>query len=66
MESLIVGNPLDKNTDIWAINSKIQLEKITRLVDEGIEEGGNIYQSDCSLPNKGFWYKPTLFSDVNV
>ena len=65
MESLIVGNPLDKNTDIGAINSKIQLEKITRLVDEGIEEGGNIYQSECSLPKKGFWYKPTLFSDVS-
>lgn len=65
MESLVVGNPLDKNTDIGAINSKIQLEKITRLVNEGIEEGGNIYQSDCSLPNKGFWYKPTLFSDVS-
>jgi len=65
MESLVVGNPLDKNTDIGAINSKIQLEKITRLVDEGIEEGGNIYQSECSLPKKGFWYKPTLFSDVS-
>ncbi len=65
MESLVVGDPLDKNTDIGAINSKIQLEKITRLVNEGIEEGGNIYQSDCSLPNKGFWYKPTLFSDVS-
>ena len=64
MATLIVGDPLDKNTDIGAINSKSQLDKIKSLVKIGIAEGGTIYQPSCSLPTKGFWFKPTLFSDV--
>ena len=47
MQSLRVGNPLDKNTDIGAINSKDQLDKITSLVNEVVEEGGTIFQTDC-------------------
>ncbi len=65
MDTLIVGDPLDKNTDIGAINSRMQLEKITMLVNRGVEEGGRIYQCDNPLPDKGFWYNPTLISDVS-
>lgn len=64
IETLIVGDPLDKNTDIGAINSKAQLNKIKSLVKIGINEGGTIHQSSCTLPSKGFWFKPTLFTDV--
>ena len=64
MQSLRVGNPLDKNTDIGAINSKDQLDKITSLVNEGVEEGGTIFQTDCELPQNGFWFKPTLFTNA--
>ena len=53
METLVIGNPLDKNTDIGAINSKMQLEKICSYVDLGMSEGGAIHQSSCSLPEKG-------------
>ena len=65
METLVIGNPLDKNTDIGAINSKMQLEKICSYVDLGMSEGGAIHQSSCSLPEKGYWYPPTLFTDVS-
>ena len=61
METLIVGNPLDKNTDIGAINSKEQLLKINDYIKIGIAEGAEIYQSSCSIPTKGFFCKPTLF-----
>ena len=64
MQSLRVGNPLDKNTDIGAINSKDQLDKITSLVNEGVEEGGTIFQTDCEIPQNGFWFKPTLFTNA--
>lgn len=64
IETLIVGNPLDKNTDIGAINSKEQLEKIRKYVSIGQKEGATMYQSSCKLPAKGFWFKPTLFTDV--
>lgn len=64
MESLIVGDPLDKNTDIGAINSKEQLEKIKGYLKAGIEEGLEIHQSDCKLPSKGNFCKPTLFLNV--
>ena len=64
MQSLRVGNPLDKNTDIGAINSKEQLNKITDLVNEGVSDGGNIFQTECELPGNGFWFKPTLFTNV--
>jgi aldehyde dehydrogenase (NAD+) len=63
--TLRVGNPLDKNTDIGAINSKAQLEKIRELVDSGIEEGAEMYQSSCALPTRGFWFAPTFFTGVS-
>ncbi|OFY65385.1 MAG: betaine-aldehyde dehydrogenase [Bacteroidetes bacterium RIFCSPLOWO2_02_FULL_36_8] len=65
METLIIGDPLDKNTDIGAINSKMQLEKIKELVEWGVKEGGECYQSSCSVPQKGYWFKPTLFTNVS-
>jgi aldehyde dehydrogenase (NAD+) len=64
ISTLIVGDPLDKNTDIGAINSKAQLSKIKSLVQAGIKEGGECWQSDCSVPSKGFWFRPTLFTNV--
>ena len=64
IETLIVGDPLDKNTDIGAINSKAQLSKIKSLVQTGIKEGGECWQSECAVPSKGFWFKPTLFTNV--
>ena len=64
IETLIVGDPLDKNTDIGAINSKEQLNKIKSLVKAGISEGGECWQSSCAIPSKGFWYRPTLFTKV--
>ena len=63
--TLRVGNPLDKNTDVGAINSRAQLEKIRELVDCGIEEGAEIFQSACALPAKGFWFAPTFFTGVS-
>jgi aldehyde dehydrogenase (NAD+) len=65
MDTLIVGSPLDKNTDIGAINSKMQLDKIKELVQSGKDEGGIIYQPDCNLPKNGYFYKPTLISNVS-
>lgn len=64
METLIVGDPLDKNTDIGAINSKEQLDKINHYLKIGIAEGLEIYQSNCILPKKGNFCKPTLFLNV--
>lgn len=64
IETLIIGDPLDKNTDVGAINSKEQLNKIKRIVKAGIDEGGVCYQSSCSIPSKGFWFRPTLFTNV--
>jgi aldehyde dehydrogenase (NAD+) len=63
--TLRVGNPLDKNTDVGAINSAAQLEKIRDLVDSGVEEGAEIFQSSCSLPTRGFWFAPTFFTGVS-
>lgn len=65
MASLVVGNPLDKNTDIGAINSKEQLNIINNYLKIGKEEGAEMYQTDCSLPKKGYWCKPTLFTGVS-
>jgi aldehyde dehydrogenase (NAD+) len=64
METLRVGDPLDKNTDIGAINSRQQLEKITELVESGKEEGAEIYQPPCRLPERGYWFAPTVFTNV--
>ena len=65
LDTLRVGDPLDKNTDIGAINSRDQLEKIEELVQSGIEEGAEMYQPDCDLPERGFWFRPTLFTNVS-
>jgi aldehyde dehydrogenase (NAD+) len=64
METLIVGDPLDKNTDIGAINSKMQLDKINKYLKIGVKEGGMMYQSTCKVPGKGYWCRPTLFTNV--
>jgi aldehyde dehydrogenase (NAD+) len=65
MESLIVGDPLDKNTDIGAINSKKQLRTIKNYIKIGLNEGGEIYQPKCDLPKNGNWCAPTLFLNVS-
>jgi aldehyde dehydrogenase (NAD+) len=64
IESLIVGDPLDKNTDIGAINSKSQLAIIHKYLEIGKKEGAEMYESRCSLPGKGFWCRPTIFTNV--
>jgi aldehyde dehydrogenase (NAD+) len=64
LRTLRVGDPLDKNTDVGAINSKQQLEKIKELVASGEEEGAEIYQPPCKLPEKGYWFVPTVFTNV--
>src|SRR3989475_1524783 len=63
--TLRLGDPLDKNTDIGAINSRAQLEKIGELVASGVEEGAVMYQPPCDLPERGFWFAPTLFIGVS-
>ena len=65
LRTLRVGDPLDKNTDVGAINSRQQLDKIEELVAAGVEEGAEIYQPDCALPERGFWFRPTLFTGVS-
>ncbi len=65
LSTLRVGDPLDKNTDIGAINSPEQLDKITELVDSGVEEGAEIYQPPCRLPERGYFFAPTLFTGVS-
>ena len=64
METLIVGDPLDKNTDIGAINSKQQYDKINEYLEIGVNEGANIYQSSCSVPGDGYFCRPTIFTNV--
>ena len=65
LDTLRVGDPLDKNTDVGAINSQKQLEKIRELVASGEDEGAEIYQPDCVLPDKGFFHAPTIFTGVS-
>ena len=64
LTTLRVGDPLDKNTDVGAINSRQQLDKIEELVAAGEEEGAEIYQPPCRLPEKGYWFAPTVFTNV--
>ena len=63
---LRVGDPMDKNTDIGAINSKPQLEKIQELVASGTKEGAEMFQPACRLPAKGYYFRPTIFSGVTM
>ena len=64
IETLIVGDPLDKNTDIGAINSRSQLNIINKYIEIGKKEGAEFFQSECKLPTKGFFCRPTLFTNV--
>lgn len=64
LETLILGDPLDKNTDVGAINSKAQLDIVKGYIDIGIKEGAEMYQSSCKMPSKGFFCRPTLFTNV--
>jgi len=66
IQTLRVGDPLDKNTDIGAINSKPQLDKIKMLVESGVAEGAEINQSSCPLPTKGYWFPPTFLTGVTM
>ncbi|HVY48989.1 MAG TPA: aldehyde dehydrogenase family protein [Minicystis sp.] len=65
MATLRLGDPLDKNTDIGAINSKMQLEKIKGLVASGETEGATRFSAPCPLPAKGYWFAPTIFTGVS-
>ena len=65
METLRVGHPLDKAIDIGAIVAPVQLERIRRLVDEGVAEGATCWQPTTSLPNKGLYFPPTLLTNVH-
>lgn len=64
METLIVGDPLDKNTDIGAVNSKQQFDKINEYLDIGVKEGADMYQSSCDIPDRGYFCRPTIFTNV--
>ncbi|WCN82274.1 aldehyde dehydrogenase family protein [Micromonospora sp. LH3U1] len=64
MAQLRVGDPLDKNTDVGAINSAAQLERIRELSDAGSAEGAERWSPPCDLPERGFWFAPTIFTGV--
>ncbi|MHC5001753.1 MAG: aldehyde dehydrogenase family protein [Planctomycetota bacterium] len=64
MTTLRVGDPLDKNTDVGAINSRVQLEKISRYLELGRAEGAALHETNGSLPARGFWCRPCFFTDV--
>ena len=64
MEKLCVGDPLDKAVDIGAIIAPVQLEKITRLVQQGVDEGAQMWQPSWSCPTDGYFFPPTLFTEV--
>jgi acyl-CoA reductase-like NAD-dependent aldehyde dehydrogenase len=66
LATLRLGDPLDKNTDIGAINSKEQLARITAITATGEAEGANRWTLDCELPAKGFWFRPTIFTNVTT
>ena len=65
MGRLRVGDPMDKNTDVGAINSAEQLERIETLVAAGEDEGASRRTIACDLPERGYWFAPTLFTDVS-
>ena len=64
MSLIRIGDPMDKNTDLGAINSAAQLSRITSLAHTGDEEGAQRWSPDCTLPESGFWYPPTIFTGV--
>jgi aldehyde dehydrogenase (NAD+) len=65
MTTLRLGDPLDKNTDVGAINSRAQLDRITDLVATGDAEGAQRWAAPCPLPERGFWFPPTVFTEVS-
>ena len=65
METLIVGDPLDKNTDIGAINSRMQLKRINAYLKLGTAEGAELYQPAGAVPEKGYWCRPALFLNAS-
>ncbi|HUD37689.1 MAG TPA: aldehyde dehydrogenase family protein [Streptosporangiaceae bacterium] len=65
LETLRLGDPLDKNTDIGAINSRPQLDKITELAAAGEAEGAQRWSPPCELPSRGYWFAPTVFTGVS-
>ncbi len=65
LETLRLGDPLDKNTDIGAINSAAQLDRIRELADAGDAEGATRWSPPCVLPDRGFWFPPTVFTNVS-
>jgi acyl-CoA reductase-like NAD-dependent aldehyde dehydrogenase len=65
MSLIRVGDPMDKNTDLGAINSKEQLNRIHEISNTGDAEGANRWSPECKLPSKGFWYPPTIFTGVS-
>jgi aldehyde dehydrogenase (NAD+) len=65
MAQLRVGDPLDKNTDVGAINSAAQLARIASLTEAGSAEGAEIWSPPCELPDRGFWFAPTIFTGVS-
>ena len=65
IRTLRVGDPLDKNTDVGAINSSMQLARIRELVEAGESEGATRYTAPCALPAKGFWFAPTFFTGAS-
>ncbi|ROO50960.1 aldehyde dehydrogenase (NAD+) [Micromonospora sp. Llam0] len=65
MARLRVGDPLDKNTDVGAINSAAQLDRIRTLAAAGTDEGAQVWSPPCDLPQQGFWFAPTLFTGVS-
>ncbi len=65
LSTLRVGDPLDKNTDVGAINNAAQLAKIEELVEVGQAEGADMFQPACELPARGYFFRPTLFTNVS-
>ncbi|WP_286690583.1 MULTISPECIES: aldehyde dehydrogenase family protein [unclassified Aeromicrobium] len=66
VETLRVGEPLDKNTDVGALNSQMQYDKVTGLVEVGAEEGAGVWTSSCALPERGWFVAPTVFTDATA
>lgn len=66
LTTLRLGDPLDKNTDIGAVNSKAQLDRITEITNSGDAEGATRWTAPCELPSQGFWFPPTVFTDVQT
>ena len=65
MSTLRLGDPMDKNTDVGAINSADQLAKIKKLVKKGVSEGGELWQPECKIPRNGFWFAPAIVDNVS-